>query len=59
MYFMKCGVGSCRGVHAVYLLWNTGVMWFLPAYWGNKGGNQVAAARAVILVASQVYFFLF
>jgi len=46
---ISCGIV----LHAVYILWNTGVMWFLPAYWGSKGGNQVAASRAVILVASQ------
>ena len=31
------------------------MMWYLPAYWGNEGGDQVSAARAVILVASQVH----
>lgn len=46
---VACGI--C--IHAVYLAWNSAVMWYLPAYWGNEGGDQVSAARAVILVASQ------
>lgn len=46
---ITCGIG----LHTVFLVWNSLVMRFLPAYWGNKGGNQVAASRAVILVASQ------
>lgn len=44
-----CGIA----LHAVYVIFNTTVMWFFPAYWGNKGGDQTSAARAVILVASQ------
>ena len=35
------------------------MMWYLPAYWGNEGGDQVSAARAVILVASQVHSAVF
>lgn len=49
----------CRCIHAVYLAWNSAVMWYLPAYWGNEGGDQVSAARAVILVASQVHSAVF
>lgn len=57
VFFIKLDVESCRALHAVYVIFNTTVMWFFPAYWGNKGGDQTSAARAVILVASQVQFY--
>jgi len=46
-------IGIC--IHAVFLAWNAIVMMYLPAYGGVMVDDQTSAARAVIIVASQVH----
>lgn len=46
---------GCSCIHAVFLAWNAIVMMYLPAYGGVMVDDQTSAARAVIIVASQVH----
>jgi hypothetical protein len=46
---------GCSCIHAVFLAWNAIVMMYLPAYGEVMVDDQTSAARAVIIVASQVH----